>query len=108
MDYTVTHYPSLTHAAACLFGFALVSGLGIAYWGEFPCTNLRELTEEVFGRRFAPNGGSPHEHRHEETADDHDKRATRVRTRTPDPPTRVRTLRGTRPEARSRARRLAQ
>src|ERR1700694_428054 len=72
------------------------------------CTKLRELTREVFRRRFAPNGGSRHEHRrHEETADDRDKRATRARTRTPDPRTRVRTLRGTRQEARSRARRLA-
>ena len=41
----------------------------------------------------------------EETADDRDKRTTR--TRTPDPPTRAGTLRGTRPGGRPRARRLA-
>src|ERR1700682_3337877 len=60
---------------------------------------------EAYVRR---KGVSRHDHRrHEETADDRDKRATKVRTRIPDPPTRVRTVRGTRQGGRPRARRLA-
>ncbi len=43
------------------------------------CTNLGELTAEMFRRRFAPKGVSRHEpRRHEETTDDRDKRATRA------------------------------
>src|SRR6266852_2730108 len=72
------------------------------------CTNLRQLTRLVLRRTFAPKGVSRHEsRRHEETADDRDKRATRVRTRIPDSPPRVRTVRETGPRRRSRAGRLA-
>ena len=55
-----------------------------------------------------PKGVSPmNVHSPEETAHNRDKRTTRPRTRRPDPPTRVRTLRGKRPRGRPRTGRLA-
>lgn len=71
------------------------------------CTILGELTRAVFGRRFAPKGGKCHGHGpYEETADSGDDQSTRPRA--PDPPTRARTLRGTRQGGRPRTGRLAQ